>query len=79
MFATAITNASNFFHFAAVFIYANMPIILAVLFALVVINFVRVRMVAARRRRVMKRRAAAQKSAPAIAKRSFDPFAPIKF
>lgn len=55
---------SDLFRVAAVFIYNNVFLIAAILIALVVLNFVRVRMVAMRKRRQQMRRQTAKSVDP---------------
>jgi hypothetical protein len=73
-----ITNLSDFCHTAAVFLYNNAIVIMAVLCAIVLLNAVRTRMVKTRaRRRQMKPLAVVVKKD--TSKTTFDPFAKLDF
>jgi ABC-type transport system involved in cytochrome bd biosynthesis fused ATPase/permease subunit len=73
-----ITNLSDFFHTAAVFLYNNAIVIMAVLTVIVLLNAVRLRAVKTRaRRRQMKQAAVVVKSN--TSKNTFDPFAKLDF
>jgi hypothetical protein len=74
-----ITNLSDFFHTAAVFIYNNAIVIMAVLSAIVLLNAVRINMVNRRQRRAAMKRRAAVAPKPNTSKSTFDPYGKLTF
>jgi hypothetical protein len=65
---------SDIFIHIAVFAYNSILPLFAIVMVLTILNFVRTRLVAARKRNAAKRNAAAKKSST-----TFDPFAPVRF